>query len=248
MKRLNGIALALLVAMAALSVGCATKKFVRESMSPVQQRVDALDKKTTDHAASIGELEKGVSRADERAQGADTRAGAAGREAARANEQAALANKEGAAARALAEKGIARAGAVESSLTSATSRLDNRIENMDNFKLTSTETILFDLNRNNLNDDAKTALNAAVAKVASLKHYVIEVQGFTDSTGSPESNLELSQRRSAAVVRYLTSEGKLPLFRVNTVGYGEDAPAADNKSRDGRKLNRRVEVRIYTAG
>jgi outer membrane protein OmpA-like peptidoglycan-associated protein len=50
------------------------------------------------------------------------------------------------------------------------------------------------------------------------------------------------------VVRYLTGEGKIPLFRVNTVGYGESIPAADNKTRDGRKLNRRVEVRIYTAG
>ena len=46
--------------------------------------------------------------------------------------------------------------------------------------------------------------------------------------------------------RYLTLDGKLPLFRVNTMGYGKDNPAADNKTRDGRKQNRRVEVKLFT--
>ena len=249
MKSRSWIALMLLVAViATLGVGCATKKYVRETLSPVEKRVDTLDKKTGDQAASIAELEKGVSRADERAQGADSRAGAAGREAARANEQAALANKEAADARSLAEKGIARAGEVDSSLKSFSTRIDSKVENMDNFRLLSTETVLFDLSSSNLNDDAKKLLDTVASKIAAQRHYVIEVQGFTDSTGSPEANIELSQRRAAAVVRYLTGEGKIPLFRVNTVGYGESIPAADNKTRDGRKLNRRVEVRIYTAG
>jgi len=238
----------LVAVIATLGVGCATKKYVRETLSPVEKRVDTLDKKTGDQAASIAELEKGVSRADERAQGADSRAGAAGREAARANEQAALANKEAADARSLAEKGIARAGEVDSSLKSFSTRIDSKVENMDNFRLLSTETVLFDLSSSNLNDDAKKLLDTVASKIAAQRHYVIEVQGFTDSTGSPEANIELSQRRAAAVVRYLTGEGKIPLFRVNTVGYGESIPAADNKTRDGRKLNRRVEVRIYTAG
>jgi OOP family OmpA-OmpF porin len=242
MNRRNSVALALVVAIAAvLSVGCATKKYVRETMAPVQKQVADLDKKTIGHDGSIAELEKGVSRADERAQGADSRAGAAAREAARANEQASVATKDAATAQALAQKGNDRAGAVERSVGT----LGTKVENLDNYKLTSTESVLFGLNQSELSDEAKAQLDAAIAKVSTLKHFVIEVQGFTDSTGDVATNLDLSRRRAAAVVRYLTLQGKVPLYRVNTIGYGEESPAADNKTRDGRKQNRRVEVRFY---
>ena len=243
MKRFYAIAIAVTIA-AALSTGCATKKYVQQTVSPVQQKVDTLDKTTAEHTTSIASLEKGVSRADERAQGADTRAGKAEAEAARANEQAAVGIKDAAAARSLGEKGIARAGEVERTVVT----LDSKVENMDNFKLSSTETVLFGLSKSELDDAGKAVLDGVVAKVGSLKHFVVEVQGFTDSTGDPMFNIELSNKRAAAVVRYLTSQGKLPLFRVNTVAYGEENPSADNKTRDGRKQNRRVEVRIFTAG
>jgi OOP family OmpA-OmpF porin len=243
MKRLSLAALALTAAFAAVvSVGCATKKYVHETMVPVQKKVEDLDKKTTAHDASIAELGKGVSRADERAQGADSKAGDAAREAARANEQAALANKQAGAAQSLAEKGVAQAAQAERSVGT----LGNRVENMDNFKLASTESVLFGLGQSELSKEAQAQLDAFAAKVASMKHYVIDVQGFTDSTGASAGNLELSRRRAATVVRHLTLEGKIPLFRVNTIGYGKASPAADNKTRDGRKQNRRVEVRLFT--
>ncbi len=238
MKRPSGVVLVLMLALTAVTgVGCATKKYVRETIAPVQAKVEDLEKKTTEHTGSIAELEKGVSRADERAQGADGRAGAAAQDAARANEQAALANKEAGNARSLAEKGITRTGEVERTL-------GTRIENLDNYKLVSTESVLFGLNRSDLSKEAKQQLDVAVAKISSMKHYVIEVQGFTDSTGSPAANLELSRHRAAAVVLYLTLTHTIPLHRVNTVGYGAEKPAADNKTRDGRTQNRRVEVRF----
>ena len=96
-----------------------------------------------------------------------------------------------------------------------------------------------------LREEAEAQLDAFAAKVASMKHYVIVVQGFTDSTGGSAVNLDLSRRRAAAVVRYLTLNGKIPLFRVNPMGYGKESPAADNKTRAGRKQNRRVEVRLF---
>ncbi|MFB3776545.1 MAG: OmpA family protein [Bryobacteraceae bacterium] len=244
MKRLNGVMLALAVATAfAASVGCATKKFVRETVAPVQKKVDDLDKTTSQQASSIAELEKGVSRVDERAKSADDRAGAAAREAARANEQAAIGIKDAAAARGVGEKGLARAGEVERSVGT----LGTKVENLDNFKLVSSETVLFDLGMAALKDDAKQKLDAVASKVSGMKRYTIEVQGFTDSTGDPETNVRLSQRRADAVVRYLTVQGKVPLFRIQTLGLGEENPAADNKTRDGRKENRRVEVKIYAA-
>jgi outer membrane protein OmpA-like peptidoglycan-associated protein len=242
MKRLSGVVIALAVAAAAaVSVGCATKKYVQQTISPVQQKVDDLDKRTTQQAGSIAELEKGVSRVDERAKSADDRAGAAAREAARANEQAAIGIKDAAAARGVGEKGIARAGEVERSVTT----LGTKVENLDNYKQVSSDTVLFDLGQAVLKDEAKQKLDAIASKVASMKRYTIEVQGFTDSVGDPEFNVRLSQRRADAVVRYLTLQGKVPLHRIQVAGYGEENPAADNKTRDGRKENRRVEIRVY---
>ncbi len=242
MKRLNAVSLVFALAGAAIiSVGCATKKYVRETVAPVQQRVDDIDKKNAQQDGTLAQLEKGVSLADERAQGADTRAGAAAREAARANEQAAAGIKDAAGARSLAEKGIARAGDVERNLGT----LGTRVENLDSFRLVTSQTVLFGLGRADLTDEAKQQLDTLAARTANMKRYTLEVQGFTDSTGGPETNLRLSQRRADAVVRYLTLQGKVPLFRVQTVGYGEDNPAADNKTRDGRTQNRRVEVRLF---
>ena len=125
--------------------------------------------------------------------------------------------------------------------------LGNRVENLDNFKFASTETVLFAVGKSELSKEAEAQLDAFSAKVVPMKHYIVEVQGFTDSTGASAANVELSRRRAAAVVRYLTLDGKLPLYRVNTIGYGKASPAADNKTRDGRKQNRRVEVKLYTA-
>jgi len=188
-------------------------------------------------------LEKGVSRVDERAKAADDRAGTAGRDAARANEQASIGIKDAAGARSVGEKGVSMAGEASKNVTA----LGNKVENLDNYKLVSTETVLFDLGAVALKDEAKQTLDGIASKIASMKRYTIEVQGFTDSTGSPETNIRLSERRADAVVRYLTLQGKVPLYRVQTVGYGEDNPAADNKTRDGRMGNRRVEVRVYAA-
>jgi len=242
MKRLYAISVTLAVAgVAMVGVGCATKKYVQQTVAPVQKQVDDLGKKNAQQDASLAELEKGVSRADERAQGADTRAGAAGREAARANEQAALGIKDAGNARSLAEKGIARAGDVERNLGT----LGTRVENLDNYRSVSSVTVLFDLGSATLKDEAKQQLDGIASKVSGMKRYTVEVQGFTDSTGAPETNIRLSQRRADAVVRYLTLQGKVPLYRVQTAGYGEDNPNSDNKTRDGRQQNRRVEVRLF---
>ncbi len=242
MKRPYAIVMAVALASAAVvSLGCATKKYVQQTVAPVQQKVQDLDKKNAQQDASIAEVEKAASRADEHAQGADTRAGAAGREAARANEQAAVGIKDAAGARSLAEKGIARAGDVERGLGT----LGTKVENLDNYKPSAAATVLFNLGMANLTDEAKQQLDSIASKVAGMKRYTIEVQGFTDSTGDPEFNVRLSQRRSEAVVRYLSLQGKVPLYRITNVGYGEENPTGDNKTRDGRKENRRVEVRLF---
>ncbi|HYW93021.1 MAG TPA: OmpA family protein [Gammaproteobacteria bacterium] len=79
-----------------------------------------------------------------------------------------------------------------------------------------------------------------------LKHYdktLVHVAGFTDSTGSAQYNLRLSQQRAEAVARYLESQG-VSAARLIVRGYGEQYPVASNKTAHGRQLNRRVEVTL----
>jgi outer membrane protein OmpA-like peptidoglycan-associated protein len=69
--------------------------------------------------------------------------------------------------------------------------------------------------------------------------------GYTDASGSIEANRRLSQRRADAVVRYLVENHNIPIRRIITpYGLGEAQAVADNKSRQGRAQNRRVEVKI----
>lgn len=71
----------------------------------------------------------------------------------------------------------------------------------------------------------------------------IIITGHTDSTGSAAYNQKLSERRAAAVRDYMISRGVNPAL-LTAVGAGEDQPIADNKTKEGRAMNRRVEIEI----
>ena len=83
------------------------------------------------------------------------------------------------------------------------------------------------------------------AKVGELP-YDVRVEGHTDNvpiqTPRFPSNWELSTARATHVLRYLISEAELPPGRLSAVGYGEYRPVASNETREGRSLNRRVDI------
>jgi OOP family OmpA-OmpF porin len=95
-----------------------------------------------------------------------------------------------------------------------------------------------------LSNEAKQTLDGIAGQVSSLNTgYLVELQGFTDSTGSENVNNALSQRRADAVKRYLVTKN-VQLHRISIIGLGEENPVADNKTRQGREQNRRVEVKV----
>lgn len=125
---------------------------------------------------------------------------------------------------------------------------NDRISALDDYQVQETTSILFRTGSAVLSADSKRQLDDIAAKTATAKGYVIEIAGFTDSTGSVQRNRALSQRRADAVVRYLAEEHRVPLRRIVTpFGYGEAQAVADNTSRAGREQNRRVEVRIMVS-
>lgn len=103
--------------------------------------------------------------------------------------------------------------------------------------------VLFDTGSPVLNGGATSNLGKLAAFLNQYQDRTIEIEGHTDSVGSEEYNLDLSQRRADAVKAYLVNQSVNSL-RMTTAGKGEDAPNASNDSAAGRQQNRRVEVII----
>lgn len=228
----------------ALLSGCvATRKHVKSVSDPLDRRLGGLEAKTTEIDKTLSAHEKGISGADERAKGADARAAEAAKEAARAHErigvvgeQAETANKNALTAKSVADQGVGKA-----------TELEHRMASLDDYQVLAAHSVLFRSSVSTLSEESRKQLDDAAAVALKAKRYVIEVQGFTDHTGSPAANLALSRQRADEVVRYLTLQHKIPLYRIYQLGSGALVPVADNKTREGRQQNRRVEVKVYSA-
>ena len=233
--------LAVFAGVSILSVGCATKKHVREAIAPVQNQLNqtqsqvaTLQKESNDHKQAIGDLDRQVATADEKATEAGKKAAEAAASAAQANTAAAAAAQkasEADTAAQQAQKGVAR--------------LDTSMQNINNYSLVSTEQVHFALGKSVLSKDEESKLDAAIQKLNGMKSYIIEVEGFADRTGNAATNLELSRKRANTVVHYLAVEHNIPLRSIRELGAGSDFPDADNKTAEARKENRRVDIRIY---
>jgi outer membrane protein OmpA-like peptidoglycan-associated protein len=103
--------------------------------------------------------------------------------------------------------------------------------------------VRFDTNKSTLTTQAKLNLDKLVPVFTEYADTNIEIFGYTDSTGSPEYNLTLSQKRAESVKNYLTSKGLLS-SRFKTNGLGIANPIATNDTPEGRTQNRRVEFAI----
>src|ERR1700749_2756231 len=168
------------------SVGCATKKHVREAIAPVQNQANQTQaqvgtlQKTTDKV--FGDRDRQVATADEKATDAGKKAAEAAAAAAQANSAAAAAAQSAQAANTLAQQ--------------TGTKLDTTIQNLDNYKLISTAPIYFKLGQSTLTKDEQAKLDDAIQKLGSMKGYVVEVAGYADRTGNVQYNRELGRKRA----------------------------------------------------
>jgi len=109
--------------------------------------------------------------------------------------------------------------------------------------VTLTSKVLFDFDRFELKETARSSLDEVVKLLKAYPENKVKVEGHTDSVGSADYNLKLSQLRAASVAKYLIQEG-IPTSRIEIAGYGETKPIASNVTIQGRQQNRRVEVVI----
>lgn len=123
--------------------------------------------------------------------------------------------------------------------------VNGRVSDLDNYDTKYSEVVYFRVNSTVLSADDKKKLDDLAQKALNEKGYVVEVAGFADKTGNAAVNQELSERRAQAVIQYLEQQGNIPIHRIlNPAGMGTTHEAAANNTAQGRKLNRRVEVRV----
>ena len=211
----------------ASATACATKKYVQEQVGGVNTKVDGLSKGVEENQQRTRQNEDKIAGVDQKAGAAQGAAGQAQQAANAAGSKADAANTAAAAARAKADD-----------VDKASKRLMYTVvldETQGNFKLGDAK----------LPDVAKAKLDELMAKVkADPKNAYFDIEGYTDSTGSPELNKKLGLERADAVRDYLYKQHQVPLFRMNVISFGEENPVGDNKTRDGRAQNRRVVIKV----
>jgi OOP family OmpA-OmpF porin len=103
--------------------------------------------------------------------------------------------------------------------------------------------VLFDFDKSTVKPEAAQILDRLVAFMNENKDKRVNLSGHTDSIGTEKYNQGLSERRVKSVQDYVVKKGVDP-SRVTGQGFGESKPIADNKTKEGRAKNRRVEIKV----
>ena len=206
---------------------CATKGYVRNQVGQVSSKVDTLSQ-------SLEETQERTKQNETRIGEVDGKAGAAQGAADRANSSATAAGENANRANTAAMAASAKAEEVDK----ASKKIIYEVvlsEDSGNFKF----------GKSDLPDEAKSKIDELVTQLkADPKGAFFEIEGHTDNTGDKMANEKLGMARAEAVKMYLYEHHQIPLHKMNIISYGEEKPAADNKSKDGRAQNRRVVIRI----
>jgi outer membrane protein OmpA-like peptidoglycan-associated protein len=132
--------------------------------------------------------------------------------------------------------------------TAATEALRGRVADIDQYDVKSTTNVTFDTGKAVLTPQAKADLCAAATTAQGMNNALLLVVGYTDSTGSQETNQVLSEKRAGHVVNYLQQAcGWKPYRMLTPTGMAEADPAASNDTTDGKAQNRRVAVNIMVS-
>ena len=206
------------------TTACASKKFVRTSVGEVNTKVDSLGR-------SVEETQERTRQNEGRINEVDSKAQAAAQSAQQANQAAVAAQNS-------ATTVGTRADAKFEAIDRANARLVYEVvisEDQGNFRFGQTK----------LPDEAKARIDELVQQLKQdPKNVFIEIEGHTDNVGDPAVNERIGLERAEAVQRYLYEQYQIPLHKMSVISYGEDKPAAPNKTRDGRAQNRRVVIKV----
>jgi outer membrane protein OmpA-like peptidoglycan-associated protein len=121
----------------------------------------------------------------------------------------------------------------------------NRFMALSEYDTKGEATVKFKSGSSKIDPADEEQLKQLAQTATGLKGYIIEVMGYTDSTGNAAMNTKLSEDRAKAVITYLVQQGSIPVRHIVAPGaMGEYGAAAANETKEGRADNRRVEVKI----
>ena len=224
-----------------VSGACSTKRYVREQVNAraneLSVRMDGMDKKDATLEASIqssaGQISKlnGVTREHTgQINTLDTGLKAT-------DEKASNAIATGSAAQATANQAV-----------SQIADLDAKFGRRNHLEQTEEATVLFDLGSARLDSSNDSRLNDIAMKLKSNPDAVLVLEGRTDSTGDPTYNIQLGEKRIATIERFLVVGHSVPVHQIYKMSYGEDSPVSENKTREGRAMNRAVVLKLMAPG
>ncbi|MFY9556243.1 MAG: OmpA family protein [Blastocatellia bacterium] len=222
MKSRLTVLIALMTVVVLSSIGCATKKYVRnrvsERVTPLEQRTGELEETSRRNTQDIGRLSTDITDVRGRADRAQSQADTA----------------------------LSRADEANTRVNGAEQSVSDLRTNLDNYTLQNSAAVHFKFDKYDLTPEARESLDQLAAQIKSRDNFILEIQGFADWIGKDAYNNQLTQKRADAVRRYLAEQHNIPLFRMHILGFGEVRPVADNTTREGRAENRRVEIRLLT--
>jgi outer membrane protein OmpA-like peptidoglycan-associated protein len=218
------------------AAGCATKKYVRQTVDPVSGKLDQVAAQTNQQGKTLDDTKQSLSQTKESLEKDETALNATNERAVSADNRAGQAIDQAGQANQKADKLGADLG-----------DLRDTVANLDDYKQVAGATVNFRFDSDKLSDDAKHELDQMAGNQNQYKRYFIAVEGFTDSVGSVDYNNALSRRRADAVVEYLVAEHNIPIYRIHMVGLGKQKPIEDTRTRAAQAKNRRVEVTFYSA-
>ena len=236
MRRTIGIAMLLPAVVLVLASGCATKKWVRETLGQretvIHQQVDQrMDQRDVRIGERIGTVENRVTGEAQRVDGMGQRLGTVETSVTEATAAATGARDAANAARDTAASALSKAEDSDRRLTKLWS-------NRYNPKVVESIDVRFGFDRADLDDGAQTALAGLVKELQANPSLTVELLGYTDMKGPREYNYQLSQRRVDAVRRFLVDKG-ISLARIQAVGLG---PYTASKAPEPEK--RRVTAKL----
>src|SRR5262245_39211256 len=238
MQKLS-IVLLLSAALAATS-GCATKKYVRNTVTASADTLNArIDTTDSNLKETRDTLDRKVTDVNTRVTGVDSRVSALDAKTA-----------EGINSLKTDVQGVdQRAGQARTAADRAqgdVSALGQRFQNRNNFNVADDKSIYFKFDSAKLDEQYHGDLDQIAAALMQNPDAIVVLEGRTDSTGNKDYNVRLGERRIDAVRRYLAVEKGVPVYKIHEISFGSEKPIAENKTKDGREQNRAVTMTIMT--
>ena len=227
----RAIALVLAVVMVAgVASGCATKKYVRGQITPLEEANQDLNARLEESNQKLdGKIDSNSTQIEEL--GSVTREHK--QQIASVDEKSQRALQAGEGAQTTANTAVAQV-----------SDLEGKFVNRNNYVVLDEERIQFAFDSARIEQTYRGVLDEVALRIKQSPDLILVMEGRTDATGDSEYNIRLGEKRAEAVLRYLVVEQGVPMHKVYKMSFGAASPIAANDTRDGRAQNRAVVLQL----